>query len=88
LKCPQCGADTPDDEWNCVSCRINVYWAAKHYQGLADIRERQGLPGAPPSPSFLVKAHKHAMDDRADRGGREVHRVRRVARRFMRRQSS
>jgi hypothetical protein len=88
LKCPQCGAETPDDEWNCVSCRINIYWATKHRKDLTEIRERQGLAASPSSPSFLVKAHKDAMDDRADRGGREVHRVRRAARRFIRRQGS
>jgi hypothetical protein len=85
--CPQCGAETPDDEWNCVSCRINLYWATKHYNGLAELREKQGLPEGPASPPFLVKAHKEAMDDRADRGGRVVHRVRAVARKVMRKQS-
>jgi hypothetical protein len=88
MKCPQCGAETPDDEWNCVSCRINVYWASKHYEGLAEIRERQGLAAAPSSPTFLVKVHREVMDDRSESGGREEHRVRRAARRFMRRQSS
>ena len=44
MKCPRCGAENSDDEWNCVSCRINLYWATQHYDGLAEIRERQGLP--------------------------------------------
>jgi hypothetical protein len=88
VKCPQCGAETPDDEWNCVSCRINVYWASKHYKDMVEIRERQGLPTAPSSPTFLVKAHRDAMEDRATRGGRIEHRVRRAARRFMRKQAS
>ena len=87
VQCPQCGVETPDDEWNCVSCRINLYWASQHYQRLADIRDRQGLPSSPSSAPFLVKAHKDAMDDRADRGGRVEHRVRRVARKVMGRQS-
>ena len=65
MRCPQCGAETPDDEWNCVSCRINLYWASQHYQRLLEIRERQGLPSSPSSAPFLVKAHKDAMDDRA-----------------------
>jgi hypothetical protein len=87
MKCPQCGAETPDDEWNCVSCRVNLYWAVQHYEGLAEVRERQGLPGSPSSPTFLIKAHKDAMDDRAERGGRVVHKVRAVARMVMRRKS-
>jgi uncharacterized protein with PIN domain len=87
MRCPQCGAETPDEEWNCVSCRINLYWASQHYKDLAEIRERQGLPGPAAAPSFLVKAHRDAMDDRAARGGRVEHRVRVIARRIMRRQS-
>jgi hypothetical protein len=87
MKCPQCGAETPDEEWNCVSCRINIYWATQHFEELADIREHQGLPAAASPPSFLVKAHREAMDDRAERGGRVEHRVRQIARRIMRRQS-
>jgi len=83
VKCPQCGAETPDDEWNCVSCRMNVYWANRHYRDLAGIRERQGLPDSPPTPAFLIKAHERAMDERADRGGRIEHKVRRIARRAM-----
>ena len=85
--CPQCGAETPDDEWNCVSCRINVYWASQHYAELAKIREQQGLaPASAPAP-FLVEAHRGAMDDRADRGGRVEHRVRKIARLMMLRRS-
>jgi hypothetical protein len=87
MKCPQCGAETPDKEWNCVSCRINIYWASQHYNELAEIREGQGLPGGAASPSFLVKAHREAMDDRAERGGRVEHRVRQIARLVMGRQS-
>jgi uncharacterized protein with PIN domain len=53
--CSQCGAETKDDEWNCVSCRVNMYWAARHYEALARIREDQGLPArAGPSLPFLV----------------------------------
>lgn len=83
MRCPQCGAETPDEEWNCVSCRMNVYWATRHYHDLAGIRERQGLPDSPPTPPFLIKAHERAMDDRADRGGRVEHKVRQIARRAM-----
>lgn len=86
MQCPQCGAETPDDEWNCVSCRINVYWASKHYGRLAEIRREQGLPTAADTPPFLLRAHEHATSERADRGGRVEHRVRQIARRAMRRQ--
>ncbi|SRR6266487_4274489 len=85
MQCPQCGEQTPDEEWNCASCRINVYWASQHYEDLARIRQGQGLPIAATTPSFLVQAHERAMNERADRGGRVEHRVRQIARRAMRR---
>jgi hypothetical protein len=84
LRCQQCGRETPDNEWNCVSCRINVYWASQHYGDLASIRDRQGLPVAPPTPSFLLGAHERAMTERADRGGGVEHKVRKIARAAMR----
>jgi hypothetical protein len=87
MRCPQCGAETPDEEWNCTSCRMNVYWASRHYNDLAAIRRRQGLPGEVRTPPFLVAVHERAMDDRADRGGRVEHKVRQIARRAMRRQA-
>jgi hypothetical protein len=82
--CPHCGADTPDSEWNCVACRMNVYWASRHYGELAAIRRTQGAPAAAPTPSFLIAAHRSAMDERADRGGRTEHKVRKIARAAMR----
>jgi len=85
MLCPQCGAETPDEEWNCVACRMNVYWASQHFDALAGIRAEQGLPAAPPTPSFLVRVHEAAMDERAERGGRVEHKVRQIARRAMRR---
>jgi hypothetical protein len=87
VQCPQCGADTPDEEWNCVSCRMNVYWATQHFEDLAGIRREQGLSASPPTPSFLVQVHEDAMDERAERGGRVEHKVRQIARRAMRRQA-
>jgi len=87
MRCPQCGAETLDDEWNCASCRINVYWASQHYADLARIREHQGLSVAAETPSFLVEAHQHAMSERANRGGQVEHKVRQIARRAMRQQS-
>lgn len=84
MKCPQCGAETPDTEWNCVSCRMNVYWASRHYEDLVRIRQKQGLAPSAPTPPFLVQVQRDAMDERADRGGRVEHKVRQIARRAMR----
>ena len=86
MKCPQCGADTPADEWNCVSCRMNVYWASQHYDELAEIRRRQGLVTGTQTAPFLIQAHQGAMNERAPRGGRVEHRVRQIARLVMQRQ--
>jgi hypothetical protein len=87
MKCPQCGAETPDEEWNCVSCRMNVYWASQHYDDLAGLRRRQGLRDTADTPPFLLAAHASAMDDRAGRGGKVEHKVRQIARRVMREQA-
>jgi hypothetical protein len=88
MQCPQCGAQTPDEAWNCVSCRINVYWASQHYRDLAGIRERQGLRDAADTPSFLLAAHAAAIGERANRGGNVEHKVRQIARRVMSGQTS
>jgi hypothetical protein len=87
MKCPQCGAETPDSEWNCTSCRINVYWASRHYGDLAGIRRQQGLPASAATPPFLIKVHERAMNERSARGGRVEHKVRQIARRAMGRQA-
>ncbi|MEA2315108.1 MAG: hypothetical protein QOI03_1800 [Solirubrobacteraceae bacterium] len=84
MKCPQCGLETPNGEWNCVRCRINVYWASQHYNDLASIRDRQGLTAAPPTPSFLLGAHARAMTERASRGGAIENKVRKIARAALR----
>ena len=85
MRCPQCGAETPDDRWNCIACRMNLYWASQHYEGLAEIRERAGLPvSASPAP-FLVKAHMDAM---AERGEPVENRVRALAWKVMHRESA
>jgi hypothetical protein len=84
VRCPQCGQETPEAGWNCVSCRINVYWASQHFDDLASIRDRQGLSGGPATPSFLLLAHERAMEERASRGGAVEHKVRRIAREAMR----
>lgn len=84
MHCPQCGADIPDEEWNCASCRMNVYWASQHYEDLAGIRQRQGLHLPADTPSFLIQAHVSAMDERAEHGGKVEHKVRQIARRVMR----
>ena len=87
MLCPQCRSEIPKQEWNCKSCRINVYWAAQHYDELARIREQQGAPASAATPSFLIRTHQDAMDDRAGRGGRVEHKVRKIARLVMRRNS-
>ncbi len=84
MQCPQCGAESPDDAWNCVSCRINLYWAHQHYAELAHIRERQGLGIRASTPAFLVKVHEQALHDRASRGGEAMNKVRSIARGIMR----
>lgn len=86
MKCPQCGEETPDEEWNCRSCRINLYWAVQHYERLAQIRERQGRPATASSPPFLVKAHKDAMAERPQEPA--DNKVRAAARKVMRRKSA
>ncbi len=87
MKCPQCGAETPDSEWNCVSCRINVYWATQHYDELARLRQQHGQAAPAATPTFLIKTHESAMDDRSGRGGRVEHKVRQIARIVMRKRS-
>jgi hypothetical protein len=84
MQCPQCGAETPDEEWNCVSCRMNVYWASQHYDNLARIRQQQGLGVSADTPAFLRHAHERAMSERADWVGPVEHKVRQIARRAMR----
>jgi hypothetical protein len=82
MKCRQCGAQTPDDEWNCASCRMNVYWASQHYDDLTGRRE-QGLCDDAETPPFLRLVHATVMDERATRGGKVEHKVRQIARRVM-----
>ncbi len=84
MLCPNCGAETPDQEWNCLSCRMNVYWASQHYEHLSTLRREQGLREAASTPPFLVEAHKSAMGERPNQ--RVEHKVRQVARLAMRRQ--
>src|SRR3979490_3114129 len=86
MRCPQCGTETPDEEWNCLSCRINLYWASQHYDDLAQIRTDQGLTVASDTPAFLRQAHVREMNERIRRSGRIEHKVRQIARLAMRRQ--
>jgi hypothetical protein len=88
MRCPQCGAETPDDDWNCVSCRINIYWASQHYDDLAQIRTRQGLCVGADTPPFLREAHEREMNERIERNGRIEHKVRQIARLAIRRRWS
>ena len=84
MQCPQCGTETSDDEWNCMSCRINLYWAHQHFAELAQIRERQGLTIHASTPSFLLSSHRREMHDRTRRAGQPENKVRMIARRVMR----
>jgi hypothetical protein len=88
MRCPQCGAETPDHEWNCVCCRMNVYWASQHYDELARIRSQQDLRVAADTPSFLRRAHDEEMRERIERYGRVEHKVRRIARTAMQQEAS
>jgi dolichol-phosphate mannosyltransferase len=87
MRCPQCGAETPEEEWNCVSCRINLYWAQQHFAELAQLREHQGLQTRASTPAFLLRSHQREMDERARRGGMLANKVRLIARRVMREQA-
>jgi hypothetical protein len=88
MRCPQCGAETPDDQWNCVSCRINLYWAHQHFDELARMRTQQGLEAEAEIPPFLVRVSERELGDRARRGGSGENKVRQIARRVMRGESS
>ena len=83
MQCPQCGTETPDDQWNCVSCRVNLYWAHKHYAELSGLRRGQGLNTKSSTPSFLIDTHRREMGERAERPGKVYDRVRVLARRAM-----
>jgi hypothetical protein len=61
-----------------------VYWASRHYEELARIRREQGVPVAAQTPSFLRRSHAQAMDERPY--SRVEHKVRRIARRAIRRE--
>lgn len=86
--CPQCGAENADDQWNCVSCRINLYWASQHYEELAGLREQKGLDPHAQTPPFLVQVSQHELAERTKRGARTDSKVRTIARRVMNGESS
>ncbi|WIG59797.1 MAG: hypothetical protein OJF49_002544 [Ktedonobacterales bacterium] len=88
MQCPQCGAETPDDQWNCVSCRINLYWASQHYAELAAMRAKAGLDTQTHTPPFLVNVSKRELGERDQRGGPTMNKVREIARRVMRGESA
>lgn len=81
--CPQCGAENDAEQWNCVSCRINLYWASQHYEELAQLRQQEGLDPVAQSPSFLVNVSKHELSERKQRGLQGDSKVRSIARRVM-----
>lgn len=82
--CRQCHAEVPDEEWNCPSCRINLYWAHQHFDELAEVRGRSGMAPRPNTPSFLVSCSKRALEERAPRTAQIQSKVREIAQRVMR----
>jgi hypothetical protein len=83
MKCPQCGAQTPDDQWNCVVCRMNLYWASQHFDDLAGRRRELGLQDAAEIPPFLMRVHASVLAERTERGLNGDNKVRQIARRAM-----
>jgi hypothetical protein len=84
MQCPQCHATIPDEEWNCPSCRINVYWASRHFEQLAALRGQNGLRPSPTTPAFLISCSRRALEERAERTAGIECKVREIARREMR----
>lgn len=84
MTCPQCGTEIADEEWNCPACRINVYWAQRHFEDLAATRRREGLPPSPTTPAFLVSCSKRVVEERAERLVNADAKTREIARRAMR----
>lgn len=83
MQCPQCGTPIPEADWNCPSCRLNVYWATQHYRDLAAARSSRGMLASPTTPAFLIAAHREAMSERAATDGARESKVRRIARATM-----
>ncbi len=81
--CPQCGAENDSEQWNCVSCRINLYWASQHFDELASLREQKGLDPHAQTPAFLINVSQHELAARASRGDSGDSKVRTIARRVM-----
>jgi hypothetical protein len=84
MECPQCRTDVPDEEWNCPSCRLNVYWARQHFAELAELRGRGGMAQSPTTPGFLISSSKRAFEERAESIVHADSKVRDIARRAMR----
>jgi hypothetical protein len=84
MVCPQCRSEIVDEDWNCPSCRINVYWAHAHFDELAEMRGRAGLEPRPKTPAFLVSCSRRAFEERAGRLANADSKVREIARRAMR----
>ena len=83
MTCPQCRAEIVDEDWNCPSCRVNVYWAWQHFDELAEVRDRGGLEHRPSTPAFLVSCSRRAFSERAERLVNADGRVREISRRAM-----
>lgn len=58
IECPQCGAQNKDTAKNCRGCRINLYWAAQHYEELRTLRPASQLAPEPETAPFLIETSK------------------------------
>ena len=88
MRCPQCGTEATEESWNCPACRINLYWASQHLGELTSIRTEQGLQSRPSTPPFLVNVSTREFEIRAGRGLMAMNKVRQIARRVMRGEST
>lgn len=58
VECPQCATPNAEDAKNCQNCRVNLYWATRHYAELAALRQASLLAPQPETAPFLVKTSR------------------------------
>jgi hypothetical protein len=56
--CPQCGTPNNEEAKNCASCRINLYWATRHYGELARLRQASLLVPHADTARFLLESSR------------------------------
>lgn len=79
MRCMQCDTEAPNGAWNCPRCRVNLYWAHRHYQELAALRGTQ-LVDETRTPPFLVESSRRAFSE-GRRQSAPDNKVREIARR-------